>query len=158
MDPNLLALAICSGLTLVGIMITALIWTHAKVKTVVWWFGFSLIPIAVYLLGLIPQTIGAYETLRLWYGTLTFTPIVWTGIALGGLGVFLMLVSRLIPAKPRKKKDAPALRPTGGLPAASTPRPAVAPPATQPMPAQSQATPADDMDEITQILKRRGIE
>ena len=106
MDQNLLHLLVAGGLTLIGVIITAIIWRAAKVRTVVWWLGLSLIPISVYLLGLSQQTVDAYTTLRAWYDGLTLTPMVWTGFAALGLGVLLMLVSRVIPARPRKKRAA----------------------------------------------------
>lgn len=160
MDPQLLHVLVAGGLTLIGIVITALIWRAAKVRTVMWWLGLSFLPMAVYLLGLAPQAVGAYETLAAWYRDLVLTPLVSVGIGLGGLGVLLMLVSRVIPARPRKKADAAASTPTvtrGSSPAPVAPR--VATPPTPTRASASQATPADrDLDEVTEILKRRGIE
>ena len=160
-DPNLIALAVCAGLSLVGIVVTAIIWKLAKVRTVVWWLGLSLVPIDVYLLGLVPLMIDGYQTLRQWYGTLAVTPLVWTGAALGGLGVLLMLVSRVIPARPRRTPPdtvgaTPDRRAVAAPPAPGSPvRPA--PPAGRG--AAGPLTPADsDLDEVTEILRRRGIE
>lgn len=164
MDPNLLHLLVAGGLTLVGIVITAIIWRAAKVRTVVWWLGLSLIPVSIYLLGLTRQVEDAWTTLRAWYEGLTLTPLVWTGLGLFGLGVVLMLVSRVIPARPRKKADAAASGPPvgsatrAGIPAPTTTRPEAPAPSTQRRTTASQSTPADaDLDEVTEILKRRGI-
>lgn len=162
MDPNLLAPLVAGGLTFIGIVITALIWRAAKVRTVMWWLGFSLLPIAVYLLGLAPQVVGAYDTLVAWYRDLTVTPLVWVGAGLGALGVLLMLVSRVVPARPRKTADAAASGPAavtrGGAPGPAAARPAAVQSAPQ-RTAASQPTPPDaDLDEITEILRRRGIE
>lgn len=166
MDANLLHLLVTGGLSLVGLIITVIIWRLAKVRTVVWWLGLSLVPVSIYLLGLTQQAADAYTTLRAWYDTLVLTPMVWTGVALFGLGVVLMLVSRVIPAKPRKKAGAagggatsvPAARPTPAVPG-RTPSAPSAPAATQRRTTANQPTPADaDLDEVTEILKRRGIE
>lgn len=163
MDPNLLQLVVASGLTLLGILVTAIIWNLAKIRTVMWWLGLSLVPIGVYLLGLGPQVAGAYETLRAWVAAVELTPMVWVGIVVAGLGVLLMLVSRVVPAKPRARKaDAAASGPgsatRSGSPAVKpTPTPPVAPKPQRT--SASQPTPPDaDLDEITAILKRRGIE
>ncbi len=156
LDPVLLQLIVAGGLTLLGIVVTALIWKRAKVRTVVWWLGLSLVPISIYLLGLAPQVIGAYETLRLWYGTLTLTPVVWVGVALFGLGLLLMIVSRLLPDRPRHK-PAPAASSAPSRPAAPA-YPAAPATQTRPLPAH-QSTPSDaDLDEVTEILRRRGIQ
>ncbi len=153
-DPNLVALAVCAGLSLVGIVITALIWKSAGVRTVVWWLGLSLVPIAVYLLGLVPLAVDGYETLRRWYGTLAVTPLVWTGVALGGLGVLLMLVSRVIPARPRRTTAVPPAADRRAVPA--TP---ARPGAVATRGPAGPATPSDsELDEVTEILRRRGIE
>lgn len=165
MDPNLLHLLVAGGLTLVGIIITAIIWRAAKVRTVVWWLGLSLIPISIYLLGLSQQAVDAYTTLRAWFDGLAFTPLVWAGVATLGLGALLMLVSRVIPAKPRKKRDAAPAAPAAPPASARGTSPALAsrapaqPAAPTPRTSASQSTPADaDLDEVTEILKRRGIE
>ena len=158
MDPSLLHPLVAGGLTLVLLLVTAIIWRWAKVRTVMWWFGLALLPVGVYLLGLSPQVEGAYETLRDWYYGLQLTPMVWVGVVVAGLGVALMLISRFVPAKPRRKKDAVptavGARPTSPAPVAA--RPAVQ---EQRRTAASQATPSDgDFDDVTEILKRRGIE
>lgn len=159
MDPQLLHLLVAGGLTLAGIVVTAIIWRSAKVRTVVWWLGLSLLPVSVYLLGLSQQVVDAYDTLRSWYASLTLTPVVWVGVVLFALGVVLMLVSRVIPARPRKA-PVPAAPAASGRPATPAVTPGTAPVAPAPRrTSASQSTPADaDLDEVTEILKRRGIE
>lgn len=164
MDPNVLHLAIAAGLTLICVIITALIWRRAQVKTVFWWIGLCLVPMAIYLAGLGPAVVGAYETLRYWWGTLTFTPVVWTGLILGGIATFLIVGSRLIPsesyadrraerkAAAKAAKDAPAAKPTQRTSVAAKPSPSAA--AAQPA---RQSPGDDDFDEIADILRQRGI-
>lgn len=174
MDPNVLNLAVAVAMTLAFVVVTALIWSRAQVKTVFWWIGLTLLPMGLYLLGLAPAVVGAYETLREWWGMLTFTPVVWVGIVLAGLSGLLMLGSRLIPSESRAdrraSREAKAAKNTPAAPAGRPPAPAVdrtrpaappqvtsgRPPVQRP---SSQATPSDaNDDEITQILKRRGIQ
>lgn len=171
MDPNLLHLIVAGGLTLVLVVITALIWSRAQVKTVFWWIGLTLIPMAVYLLGLGPAVVGAIQTLRTWWGMVQYTPMEIAGLVLGGLGVLLMLGSRLIPSESaadrraaRKDKKAaakgvtqPAPRPAVG--SAPTARPTAAPAQAPAKPASRGATASKDaeMDEIEELLRKRGI-
>lgn len=159
MDPNVLHLIFAAALTVLGVVITALIWKSAQVKTVFWWIGLTMIPMAVYLAGLAPAVAGAITTLRLWWGTLTFTPIVWVGLVLGGLGTLLLLGSRLIPSESRADRKALEASSKPGKPAkgngrpptkAVTPRPA----APTPQPAQGDDS---DFDEIADLLRKRGI-
>ena len=60
MDPNVLHLVVAAVLTVVFVVITALVWSRAQVKTVFWWIGLSLLPMGLYLLGLAPAVVGAY--------------------------------------------------------------------------------------------------
>lgn len=153
MPLDFVALAVSIGLTLVGLVITALIWSRAKWKTVIWWLGASFLPVAIFMLGLVPQVVGAWWTLSDWWRGLTFNILESIGIGVAIASVALMLISRVIPATPRKravKKDAGA---TPGLPSPVLPSSAPQPPAPA-----SQATPSDNFDEITEILRRRGIE
>ncbi|MFV0451733.1 MAG: hypothetical protein ACK5LS_05720 [Propioniciclava sp.] len=158
MDPNILHLAVAAGLTLVFVVITALIWRRAQVKTVFWWIGLCLVPMAIYLAGLAPAVVGAYETLRFWWGTLTFTPVIWTGLALGGVATFLMLGSRLIPSESyadrrAERKEAKAAS------AAAAPAPKAVTPSTsrQAVPPAKAAAEEEDFDDIAEILRNRGI-
>ncbi|MFV0406015.1 MAG: hypothetical protein ACK5LN_04225 [Propioniciclava sp.] len=162
MDPNLLHLAVAAGLTLVCVAITALIWSRAQVKTVFWWIGLTLVPMALYLAGLGPAVVGAYETLRLWWGTLTFTPVVITGLVLAGVSAFLILGSRLIPSESyadrRAERKAAKAAPSAPTTTQRT-RAAVAQKVTPPV-AQTPPKATDDDDEfddIADILRQRGI-
>lgn len=172
-DPSLTHLIVAAVLTVVSVVITALIWKRAQVKTVFWWIGASLVPMAVYLVGLAPATVGAYDTLRQWWGTLTFSPIVITGFVLAGLATMLIAGSRLIPSESYRDRRA-ALKAKAstdtGRPAASggRPTPAVAgsrPSATPTAAPGRPAAPAQpasgtgdaEMDEIAELLRKRGI-
>lgn len=177
MDQNVLHLVVAGVLTLVFVVITAMVWSRAQVKTVFWWIGLTLVPMALYLLGLGPAVVGAYETLRDWAYSVQTTPVVWVGIVLASLAALLMLGSRLIPSesyrdrraalKEKKAKAASTGSATRGVAAGS--RPAVASgapagsapatrPAAQPRPAASKGGSGDaEMDEIAELLRKRGI-
>lgn len=162
MDPNIIHLIVAGGLTLVCVVVTALIWRSAQVKTVFWWIGLCLLPMGLYLLGLGPAAAGAYQTLTTWAASLEFTPLVWTGTALAGLSALLIVGSRLIPSESladrrASNKDAAATtaskKPAAG-PAPSRPAVAAKPTAAAP---PSGAAPDGDFDDIAELLRKRGI-
>lgn len=157
MDSNTLHLIVSAGLTLLCVVIVALIWTRAKWRTIVWWLGLAMIPIAVWLLGLAPLVADGGDSLVGWYQGVTWDPLALTGASLVGLGVLLMLISRVMPARPRQRRvkaTAPAPQVT------DRPRPAYDSSAgsatTSGATASSQLTVPEDED-VTDILKRRGI-
>ncbi len=156
MGIDFVALAVCIGLTLLGLLITAIIWSRAKWKTIVWWLGASIAPIAIFLLGLVPYLIRGYWALAEWSNALTFNMAEVFGVAFGSVAVGMMLISRVIPARPRVRKVVPET-PTAPLASGRAVSPVTSVDPTTQMPA-SQETLGDDLDEITEILRRRGIE
>lgn len=165
MDPNVLHLVVAGVLTLVFVVITALIWSRAQVKTVFWWIGLSLLPLGIYFLGLGPAAEGAWETLLAWARALQVTPMVWVGVALAGLSAVLMLGSRLIPSESSKDRRAAARAARDKEKVSGSSRPAVAarPASTtapsRPAPARQGQAAGDDaeFDEIAELLRKRGI-
>ena len=107
MDSNLIYLAVSGGLTLLGLILVLVLWRFAKLRTSLWWLGFALLPIAVYLLGLVPTVIDFWNALVTWWAAVSpgMSTTLIAGLAVGGLGVALMLVSRVIPYRTRRKRD-----------------------------------------------------
>ncbi|WP_454229174.1 hypothetical protein [Propioniciclava flava] len=121
MDANLIHLLIASVTTVVCVIITALIWRRAQVKTVFWWIGLTLLPMAIYLAGLGSAAEGAARSFYAWWNGLQFTPIQWVGLVLGGIGALLLVGSRLIPSESAKDRRARSQsREAGGLQRASS--------------------------------------
>lgn len=167
MDSNLIHLIVAGVATVACVIVTALVWKRAQVKTVFWWIGLTLLPMALYLAGLGPAAEGAARTLYGWWNSLDFTPMEWVGLVLGGLGALLLLGSRLIPSESAKerrditttRRRAATERPGGPSaalqPRAAAPAPAAAAPASS---AKGQATSNDaEFDEISELLRKRGI-
>lgn len=161
MDPNLLQLIIAAGLTVVGLLIVVLIWRRAKWRTIVTWLGLALLPLGLYLLGLVPALIDGWNTLVNWYWTTMAPwsdPLRIAGAVVGGLAVLFLLISRFIPPKPRVRRE-----PTDTATPVRRERPVYddravdsGPEDTAKLPAG--ATRASDEDaEVTEILKKRGI-
>ena len=170
MDSNLIHLIIAGVATVACVVVTALVWKRAQVKTVFWWIGLTLVPMAIYLAGLGGAAEGAARTLYGWWNALDFTPMEWVGLVLGGLSVLLMLGSRLIPSESAKdrreaaKAERQAAKVERGKPAAGlAPRAAAPAPQTQAQPpssAPAKAAPAgadNEFDEISELLRKRGI-
>ena len=164
MDSNLIHLIIAGVATVACVIVTALAWKRAQVKTVFWWIGLTLVPMAIYLAGLGGAAEGAARTLYGWWNALEFTPMEWVGLVLGGLSVLLMLGSRLIPSESAKdrrelaKAERQAAKAERGKPASIAPRTSAAAPQPQPQPGTAAAPGTDnEFDEISELLRKRGI-
>lgn len=105
--------------------------------------GFTLLPLAAYLTKTLQMFTGIAQEISSWATRLVFSPVVWAGFLLGGVGVVLIVVSgmmrsRQLGANPERGTD------SGRKPAKTELPPA--------------ATGADsEMDEIEAILRKRGI-
>jgi len=103
--------------------------------------GFTLLPLAAYLTKTLQMFTGIASEIGDWASHLVFSPVVWSGIVLGGLGIVLIVVSGPI----RARAAGPARQPDA-LPAAG--------PGRKGRPAVAQD---DDMAEIEALLRKRGI-
>jgi hypothetical protein len=162
---DLTLLPFCAGLTLLGLIGSWAAWRRrgaaAGVRGVAW----SLLPVSLYLTGLLELVWDVVRSAVSWVSHLIFSPTVWAGVALFGVSVVLYVVSgvakgRRSPAaeKPAKTKPTAAtgeLTSTGPAPAsASAP---AAKPAKAPKGAKASKQESSEFDEIEDILKRHGI-
>lgn len=119
MDLSLWVIIVVIGWTVLGLVLVAVLWARAPWKAVLAWLGITLIPIGLWLAGLAQAAIDGWNTLALWWQGLTYTLPVLVGVSLLGLAALLLLVSRLTPNRPRRRRDtgevapaaAPAYRP-----------------------------------------------
>ena len=151
------------GLTLVGLVISFLVWRAkgpaAGLRGVSW----SLVPLAAGLLGLM-NTVWqfVFSILGILMG-LIFNPMVWAGVALAGLAVVLYVVSGVMSARgvgtrPRTKEPGAAEGGGNASPAAGAP--------TAPKGQVGGAAPkgggaqgdASDFSDIEALLRKHGIE
>jgi hypothetical protein len=112
--------------------------------------GITLLPVAAYLTDTLRMFARVGDAIGDWATRLVFSPVVWVGIALAGLGVVLYGAGRAVdargggqaPAKAPKqrRRDPEQLPPSGGPGAGSTPAPV-----------------DDDLADIEAILRNRGI-
>lgn len=156
---DLTLLPFCVGLTLLGLIASWAAFRRRGVAAGTRGVAWSLLPISLYLTGLLEVVWEVARSVVDWVTHLIFSPSVWAGVALLGVSVVLYVVSGVAKAR---RGDAPAKerRPdkaaTGEL-TSTGPAPASAQPAK---PAKAAKAPKKDdaeFDEIEDILKRHGI-
>ncbi len=170
------------GLTALGLVLSYLAWRRRGVRAGIRGMAWSLLPVVAYMTGAIEMfwkigaAIGKFGT------SWVFSPVKWAGIALAGLTVVLFVASgskaRRRAARDRRravredrknaaKPGAPAPGLTGAgasgtaatlaVPTARTPAPAPSKTSAK-TPAKSKGAAADDdMKDIEEILRKRGI-
>jgi hypothetical protein len=168
-------LPLCAGLTGVGLVLSYTVGRRRGMRAMLRGAAWSLLPIAAYLTGSIEMfwkmgsAIGTFAT------SFVFSPKVWSGIAVAGIALVLFVVtggrrrrrraSRAVPdgagtdVVPAQQRAAvPAARQSGSAVATGAD---TAPVATKPAPAKRGRKAAvaedDDMKEVEEILRRRGI-
>lgn len=111
--------------------------------------GWSLLPLALALTGVLRLAGQIAGDVGTWATRLVFSPTVWLGISLAGVSVVLLGVSGWLAARGK-----------GGTPRAEVTADASAPAATPPKPAGKRGTPPpdDDMADIEAILRKHGIQ
>jgi hypothetical protein len=104
--------------------------------------GFTLLPLAAYLTKTLQMFTRIADAIADWAARLVFSPTVWLGVVIGGVGVALIVASgmmrsrRLGKAKDRSTGELPSGRATRGAPAIDT---------------------DPEMAEIEALLRKRGI-
>jgi hypothetical protein len=137
-------------LSLVGLLLSVLVWRRrgpaSGLRAVAW----SLLPAAAGLTGTLRLAWNLSDEVASWAVRLVFSPVVWAGMVLAGVSVVLFGVSATMRNRGvggRKKrgtneKSLPAER--------STP--------VTPRPTAKGAADDDDMDDIEAILRKHGIQ
>jgi hypothetical protein len=145
-------LPLCGGLTLLGLIISWVVWRRRGAAAGLRWAAVSLLPLAAYLthavkmLWQIGSAIGSFAT------SFIFSPQVWSGVALTGLAIVLFVVSGMMRGRGRKAGS--------GADGASGPAsvPGSAPAGKALKPAKSKAPAVDDdLGDVADILRRHNI-
>lgn len=166
---DLTLLPFCVGLTLLGLIGSWAAWRRRGIASGVRGVAWSLLPVSLYMTGLLELIWDVVKSVSSWVAHLIFSPTVWAGVALFGVSVVLYVVSGV--AKSRRGSSEKAAKPqatsrpatdaigelTAGGPApASAGKPTrTQKPAKAPQPAKGQES--SEFDEIEDILKRHGI-
>lgn len=116
MELSLWVMIVAIGWTVLGLVLVAVLWSRAPWKAVLAWLGITLIPIGLWLAGLSQAAIDGWNTLALWWQGLVFTLPVLIGVSLLGLAALLLVVSRLTPNRPRRRRDSGEVTPAAAAP------------------------------------------
>ena len=166
---DLTLLPLCVGLTLLGLIGSWVAWRRRGLATGIRGVAWSLLPVSLYLTGLLELLWNVVKSTVSWVTHLIFSPTVWAGVALFGVSVVLYVVSGVArgrrgdaPEKAPKTKSASAaigeLTSTGAQPASAAAKPARAEKVPKPAKASKQdKQESSEFDEIEDILKRHGI-
>ena len=156
---DLTLLPFCVGLTLLGLIGSWLAWRRRGIAAGTRGVAWSLLPVSLYLTGLLKVLWEVVRSVVSWVTHLIFSPTVWAGVALFGVSVVLYVVSGVARGRggnqkaPKKQPASPA-----GELTATGPAPASANPAKAAKPAKKgKQQESSEFDEIEDILKRHGI-
>ena len=144
---------LCVLVAIVGLVLSVLVLAKGRISRGLRGIAWSLIPLAAYLthsVGLIGRIGSAVVQFA---GSFVFSPRAWLGVILLGVSVLLFLLSGGIPLlRWRKKRDRRGNDRSQSAGAAAQPGPV---PATRSQPAPPAAD--DDLSDVQEILRRRGI-
>jgi hypothetical protein len=135
-------------LTLLGLVLSALVWSRRGAARGLRGVAWSLVPLAAGLTGVLRLGWEIGDSVVQWAGRLVFSPTVWLGLLVAVLSAVLFVVSGAM-----LRRRGPAKGPAkGAAPAASSPA----------LPRKRSSQPAgsagDDMADIEEILRKHGIQ
>lgn len=150
---ELTLLPFCAGLTLIGLIATWFAWRRRGLNAGVRGVAWSLLPVSLYLTGLLELLWEVLQSSVDWITSLIFSPSVWAGVALLGVSVVLYVISGLVKSRTAAPKADKQEKPTvaGELPKTASAKPASA------KAGKKKAEQSEEFDEIEDILKRHGI-
>lgn len=140
--------AIGITLSVVGLLISFLLWRRRGAAAGLRGTAWSLLPAAAGLTGTLRLIWQIGDSIVNWAVRLVFSPVVWLGVALAGASLVLFAVSAAMRARGVGTRPVGSAGSGKELPQdRSTPRARKAEPAVQ----------DKDMDDIEQILRKHGI-
>jgi hypothetical protein len=172
--------AVCVAITAVGLVASWRIWRKGGASRGIRAAAWSLIPLAAYLVGAVGLLGRIVSAVVRFAGAFVFSPKSWAGVAVLGVVVVLFLASGGLPLlnwrkarERRKQAKAKAKAKAGGedsrqavavgsrSASAGTAPVSTAPAPRTTVPARTAAAPSasddDDMSDVQEILRRRGI-
>ncbi|GLU48871.1 cellulose synthase [Nocardiopsis ansamitocini] len=145
-----------AALTVVGLIVSWLVWRRKGAAPGLRAVAWSLLPLAVGLMGLMTILWRLVADVIGFFASLVFNPIVWAGVALTGLAVVLWVAGGFMAARGIGVR-AGAKRPTAAAGGAAEGAPQVAAPKAKPAAAPTSGA-DDDFDDIEALLRKRGID
>ena len=156
-------LLLCGGLTAIGLIGSWIAYRRRGVRAAMRGVAWSLLPIALYLVGILQVLWRFGVAIGDFFSGLAFSPKVWSGIIIACLSVLMFVVTGGLRSRDRrkqadeKKQDADA-GPGQLMASSSTASSGRTQPAAVPAKRKGSKPAADeDFDEVAQILKRHGI-
>ncbi len=116
--------------------------------------GITLLPLAAYLTDTLRMFTRIVTAVGDWATGLVFSPTVWIGVVVAGLGVLLFGAGRALETRRAEKPVGPGTQPKRTIGRAQPSELPAAPPAK---PKQGKPAGDDELDEIEELLRRRGI-
>jgi hypothetical protein len=172
-------LPLCAGLTGLGLVASWFAWRRRGLGSGLRGVAWSLLPLAAYLTGSIQMFWKIGTAIGDFSAHLVLSPKVWSGVGVAALAVVLFFVSAPLKRRRKQARKAAAAGEPGAATESGSPRPAVPeqagangnangngtrrqelePSRSRPAKAaKSKGEPADDdMREVEEILRRRGI-
>ena len=143
-------LAICGGLTGVGLVLSWLAWRRRGAAAGLRGTAWSLLPLAAYLTGAVGMLWRIGTAITGFAASFVFSPLAWSGVAVTGLAAILFVVSGMLRSRRRRKPPAAAQSQPPGREVAQGKQP--------PGKSAGKTGPADeDFGDIADILRRHGI-
>jgi len=155
-------LPLTAGLTLIGLIISFFVWRRrgaaAGLRGVAW----SLLPLAAYLIGAIELLWRFGTAIGNFAGSFVFSPKVWAGIIVVIVSVALFAVAGRLRARGKRRvgaQDASRAAGTGASPAVTGGKQTGGKQTKAVSASKRQANGLDDDDlgDVAEILRRRGI-
>jgi len=157
--PDTVTLVVCVVAALAGVVGAIYSVRRHRPGRLVQSIGLVLLPIALYLTGLLGLVVSGVLALWHWLVHVAFSPIVWAGFGLLALVVLLYFVggrvNTRLPDGQTQRPKKPAKVSRAVTPSVGTGR--TQPSGNQVAPAKKVAPVDDDMAEIEALLKSRGI-
>jgi hypothetical protein len=147
---------LAGGLTLLGLIVSWLLWRRRGVAAGLRGVAWSLLPLAAYLTGAIKMLWQMGSAIGTFASSFVFSPRVWSGVIVAGVAAALFVVSGgLRRGRARKAKSARGAGPAdaAGQPAATQPSKALKPAKS----AKGKDSADDDLGDVADILRRHGI-
>jgi hypothetical protein len=158
---------LCGGLTAVGLVGSWFALRRRGPRAAARWLAWALLPIALYLLGILQVLWRFGVAIGDFFSGLAFSPKVWSGVILAGVSLVLFVVTGGLRGRSRRKRakagqdgQAPPTKALAPAAPMTAPAAGMARPKAAPVPARRKGgAAADDEDfgEVAAILKRHGI-
>lgn len=151
-------------LTVLGVVLSLLVWRRRGAVSGLRGIAWSLLPAAAGLTGTLKLVWQIGEDIAHWAVRLVFSPVVWAGILLAGISLALFAVTAAMRARGAGSKTGSKTTPTAGD--SSGPSAGTSAGASQErgrLPRRRSSTAAEpavqdkDMDDIEAILRKHGI-